>query len=231
MPPADSGHPPRLRAAALCAVYLALGQSGCINSMVMAGKMLFGDTRVMSAFEQRTGVSLCKGDQQVALVCTAPPSALPEFGSFQVELQDEALLQLKMRGVQVLPTSQVATALGDSGGGFDRDAFARLLPGVNYIIHLDVERFSHTEPASPNLLRGRASGVAYAYEVHRADSDASRPRVVQVFFQEFDAEYPASHPVSTDQTSQRVFHRRFVEHLAKAVSRIFCDVPTQEAYL
>jgi hypothetical protein len=199
--------------------------------MVMAGRVLFGDTKVMSAFEQRTGVSLCQGDMQVALVCTAPPSARPEFGSFEVELHDEVLLQLKMRGVQVLPASQVTTALGDSGGSFDRDALARLLPGVNYIIHLDVERFSHTEPASPNLLRGRAAGIVYAYEVHRADSDASRPRVLQVFFQEFDAEYPSSHPVSTDQTSQRVFHRRFLEHLAKAVSRIFCDVPTQEAYL
>jgi hypothetical protein len=197
----------------------------------MAGRVLFGDTMVMSAFEQRTGVSLCQGDQQVAFVCTAPPSARPEFGAFQVELQDEVLLQFKMSGVRVHPASEVAAALGDTGGAFDRDALARLLPGVHYIIHLDVERFSHTEPASPNLLRGRAAGIVYAYEVHRADSDASRPRVLQVFFQEFDAEYPSSHPVSTDQTSQRVFHRRFLEHLAKAVSRIFCDVPTQEAYL
>jgi hypothetical protein len=218
------------RGALFVAALLACSHSGCVNVMVMAGKVLLGDAHVISAFEQRTGVSLSDGEQQVVFVCTAPGSAVEGFDSFAVELQDEVNLLLKSHGVAVIQSPVLQEAVNASGGGFDREAIARAVPEADYVLHADIEQFSSTEDASPDLLRGRAGGMLYAYEMHRSESRAGRPRPVQLFFQEFQCEYPAAHPVSADQTSPRVFRRRFVEHLAKAIGRTFYDVPTPEAF-
>ena len=61
MPPRFAAQAPvgPVRALAVVAgALLASSHSGCVNVMVMAGKAFFGDGHVMSAFEQRTGVSL-----------------------------------------------------------------------------------------------------------------------------------------------------------------------------
>jgi hypothetical protein len=220
---------PRAARLAAALVLFAGGQSGCVNVMVMAGKVFFGDSHVMSAFEQRTGVSLCDGEQQVVLVCTAPGSASEGFESFATELQDEVHLLLKMHGVNVLKSPEPDAMSAAPGPDRDWEAVAHAHPGANYILHVDVERFSGIEDASPGLLRGRASGMLYAYEVHRSSTNAGRPRVLKVYFQEFHSEYPTSHPVPADQVSIRVFGRRFVEHLAQQVGRTFYDVPTADA--
>jgi hypothetical protein len=208
---------------------LTCNLSGCINAMVMAGKVFFGDSYVMSPFEQRTGVSLSDGDRQVVFVCTAPGSASEEFNTLAIDLQDNVHLQLKAHGVGVADSPELQHVFTAAQHGFDREAIARAAPNADYVLHADVERFSGTEDASPELLRGRASGRIYAYEVHRSSSHAGNPRVLQVFYQDFQCEYPAAHPVSADQVSPRVFHRRFVEHLARLVGRTFYDVPTPDA--
>ena len=220
----------RVTALWAAATLLVCSQFGCVNAMVMAGKVFFGDAHIMSAFEQRTGVALSKGESQVVFVCTAPGTAAEGFDSFAVELQDEVSLLLKSHGVKVIQSPALHAALNASVGEFDREAIARAVPEADYILHADIEQFSSAEDASPSLLRGRAGGMLYAYEVNRSQSQAGQPRVLHVFFQEFHSEYPSSHPVSADQTSPRVFHRRFVEHLAKAIGRTFYDVPTPEAF-
>jgi hypothetical protein len=213
---------------AMVVALLACSQSGCINAMVMAGKTFFGDSQIMSPFEQRTGVSLCDGERNVVFVCTAPGSASKEFDSFAPDLQDEVRLQLKMHGVKVIESPKLHEVLSASGGGFDREAIALAVPDVDYILHADIEQFSGTEDASPDLLRGRAEGTIYAYEVFNKSAHA--PRVLQVFSKQLHSDYPTSHPVSADQVSSRVFHRQFVEHLAQAIGRNFYDVPTADAF-
>jgi len=214
---------------ALAMALLACSQSGCVNAMVMAGKVFFGDSQIISAFEQRTGVSLCDGDRNVVFVCTAPGSASKEFDSFAMDLQDEVRLQLKMHGVTVIQSPQLHEVLSASGGGFDREAIARAVPDADYILHANIEQFSGTEDASPDLLRGRADGTIYAYEVFHSSSDAGNPRVLQAFYKQLHSDYPTSHPVSADQVSSRVFYRQFVEHLGQTIGRNFYDVPMTDA--
>ncbi len=214
----------------IAASLLACSLSGCINSMVMAGKVIFGDAHVMSPFEQRTGVSLSEGEHKVVFVCTAPGSTSEEFDTLAADLQAEVHLQLKKHGVTVINSPDLNDMPDASASGFNPEAVARVTPDASYILHADVERFSGIEDASPDLLRGRASGMIYAYEIHRSSSPAGRPRVLKVFFQEFHCEYPASQPVFAGQMPARVFYRRFVDHLAELVGRTFYDVPTADAF-
>jgi len=214
------------RTFAVALALAALTATGCVNSMVMLGRVLTGDPMIPSAFEQRTGVDLAETQQRVVLICTAPASITDRFDTVQLELQDEVTRQMRQRGLNVAKPDDVASVMEETVG-FDRDALAEALPDVDYIFHVDIEQLSHTEPASPNLYRGRANGMIYGYEVHR-DESGGRPTVLQIFFQEFSTEYPSTHPIPADQVTDRTFATDFVEHLSSTIGQAVYDVPTTD---
>jgi hypothetical protein len=90
-----------------------------------------------------------------------------------------------------------------------------------------VEEFSCRDVGSRELFKGRADGKIYAYEVRH--TDAAKPvAAVRVFEKEFRCEYPASHPISRDTMSEKVFQRRFIDGLSDLLGRTFYDVKTSE---
>ena len=203
--------------------------SGCVNIGVMAGKVLFGDPKITSVFEQRTGVSLEKSQKKVAVVCTAPASLSESFDTLQYDVQEEVTRQFLTRNRSVARPDDVINAQESGGGQFDRDAFAAALPDVDYIVHIDVERCTQTEDASPDMYRGRANGLMFVYEVDRSAETSASPRVLQVFYQEFNTEYPTSQPILSDQMSPRMFQSRFVDEFAVSLARVFYDIRASEA--
>ena len=205
-------------------------QSGCINIGVMMGKVFFGDPLMTSVFEQRTGVSLEKTQKKIAVVCTAPASISGSFDALQHDLQDEVARKLKVRQLNVARSDEVINALESAGGQFERDAFAFALPDVDYIVHVDIERCTHTEDSSPDMYRGRANGIIYVYEVDRAAERSASPRVLQVFYQEFNSEYPGAQPVMADQMSTRIFQKKFVDSMAESIARTFYDLRASESF-
>jgi hypothetical protein len=215
---------------ACLAAAMLLAQGGCVNIGVMFGKVMFGDPKQTSVFEQRTGISLLKTQKKLAVICTAPTSISSEFDSIQHDVQEEVTRRLRIRKLNVARIDDVSSALYSSGGRFNQDAMARALPDVDYLVHIDVERFTHKEDGSPDLYRGRCNGIVYVYEIERAAESAERPRPLKVFFQEFNLEYPASQPVSVEQTPIRVFRQRCVDQLADTIGRTFYDVNTSELF-
>jgi len=218
-----------LRTAALLLLICA-PNSGCINAGVMFGKVFFGNPMVKSAFEARTGVSLLKDNRKVAVVCTAPSSVVAEFDSLQFNLQEEVTRRMRLRKINVASDDEVISALNDAGGRFSKDALAAALPDVDYIIHIDIENFTHTEDGNPSLLRGRSNGIVYAYEVQHGPDAGGSPRALQVFYQEFTTEYPKAAPANAERMSVRVFRQKCVDQLADIVGRTFYDVETSELF-
>lgn len=204
--------------------------SGCINAGVMFGKVFFGNPMVKSAFEQRTGISLTEEDLKVAVVCTAPSSVVAEFDSLQYDLQEEVTRRMRLRELNVATDDEVISALNKAGGRFSKDSLAATLTDVDYIIHIDIEKFTHTEDGNPNLYRGRSNGIIYAYEVDHGPDAGGSPRALQVFYQEFTTEYPKAAPASAETMSVRVFRQKCVDQLADIVGRTFYDVETSEIF-
>lgn len=217
--------------AVLLAVALACAasQAGCINVGVMTGRILFGDPKRTSVFEQRTGVSLEESQKKIAVVCTAPASLSNSFDTLQHDLQEEVTRRLLTRKLNAVRADDVVNALESTGGQFDRDAVAAALPDVDYIVHIDVERCTLTEDASPDMYRGRANGLMFVYEVDRSAEASAAPRVLQVFYQEFNTQYPPAQPVMSDQMSARMFQSKFVDEFAVQLSRTFYDIHASEA--
>lgn len=203
--------------------------SGCINSAVMIGKVLGGDPQVKSEFEQRTGISMVKEKSKVAVVCTAPSIVTSDFDTLESDLQEEVTRRMRIRKMNVASDDDVISAMNSTAGRFDQDALAAALDDVDYIIHIEVESFTHTEDGTPNLYRGRSSGIIYAYEVDRGPDAVGGPRARKVFYQEFKTEYPKSQqPVLAEQMAVRVFKQRCVDQLADVIGRTFYDVTTFE---
>lgn len=206
-----------------------VASSGCINSGVMFGKMFWGDPQIKSEFEQRTGISLLKDERKVAVICTAPSFVTDEFDSLQYDVQEEVTRRMRIRKLLVASDDDVISALNGTGGRFDQDALAAALDDVDYIIHVDIESFTHTEDGATKLYRGRSNGIIYAYEVDRGPDAVGGPRARKVFYQEFKTEYPKSQqPIPAEQIAVRVFKQRCVDQLADVIGRTFYDVTTFE---
>lgn len=220
-----TGHAPIGRRLRMAAAAVALGLiAGCAQVAVL-GKIFYGDPRVTAAFEQITGESL-QDRARVALVCTAPESVQSEFDTLAIDLQEELIRRMSRRGIDVLPADEVSSVLDKNAGLFDAQLLAEELE-LDYVLHVDVEQFSHRDAGSPNLLRGRSLGNVYGYAVRESSPGK---QALQVFEREFRSEYPTSYPISVDQTPEKVFRRRFVDHLSDQVGRMFYDFRTSEAF-
>ena len=213
-------HSRRIAQLMLCFA-LTVVSTGCINSLVMVGKMMMGDPVQTSGFELATGISLEDENKRILIHCTAPSYVQSEYDSLTADLQDEVIRRMKRRGMAVLHPDAAANILDANGGTFDPDLLARKMPDVDYIMVINVNSFQFREEHSPNLFRGRTSGSIVGYEVIGEDSMKS---TLRVYDQEFRTTHPTSHPVTTDQMPQNVFIRRFIDQIADDVGSSFYRV-------
>jgi hypothetical protein len=212
-------------AAALC-LCLCL-QSGCINSLVMASKVLLGDPLQKSAFEQATSVSLKKSGKRILIYCSCPAFVQAGYDSLTGDIEEELTRRMKRHELIVLSGDRAAKVLDRLGGKFDPQTLAREIDDVDYIMHIEMEKFSYLEDSSPNLYRGNATGRIIGYEVRDKGSNRT---ALQVFDQRFQATYPTTYPISVDQQPKNVFIRRFIDRVADSLGASFYDVNRSELY-
>ncbi|RMG35877.1 MAG: hypothetical protein D6725_11595 [Planctomycetota bacterium] len=212
--------------------------SGC-SLFVMAGKMLFGDPKMPSAFRLKTGINLEKDDYTVAVVCQTPEAIRLELPSLNFDLTEAIQRRLELRGIHTVDADDIADWLDDYGGriGPLTTLADRFKPDV--IVVVEVEQYGVRDPNSLNMYRGRSHGTVTAYRVPRYDAQGrelspdavrkAKPKEIrigkplQVYVAEFRTEYPRHNPVSADQVSLRVFQRQFLDYLAKQLARQFHD--------
>ncbi|MCA8998726.1 MAG: hypothetical protein KDA80_17125 [Planctomycetaceae bacterium] len=207
---------------------VCLPHQGCINALVMAGKVMLGDPMQTSAFEMATGINLKKDEKTVLVHCTSPSLLTDEFGSLNGDIQVELLRRMKRQGINTLSPDKVSEVLDHYGGTFDPKLLVRELDEpVDYIMHIQLETFSYESPESPDLYHGNASGTVTGYEVRGEGDDK---HVVQVFDQSFTVVYPTTHPVPRDRTPEKVFFRRFVDRVTDTLGTSFYDVRTAELF-
>ena len=201
--------------------------SGC-SLFVMAGKMILGDPKITSAFKQQTRVDLAKEQKRVLVVCTTPAALTAEAASVRYELLDLLTRRLKRAGIVLIDSNRVASWMDRNGGFFDHPSELSADFETDYIVHVDVERFTTREDNSPNLFRGTMSGSVLAYAV---TSDGSGSKSVhRVFSGMFNSNYPQHSPIAAaDVSSERAFVRQCVDRLSTQIAQMFYDHPASEA--
>ena len=213
--------PPRLLALLMCGLCgLSLATlSGC-GPVVMLQKMLFGDPVLTAAFRHTTGVDLADGKQSVLVVATTPSVVRHDFPGVDLEIVDRVSRRLNTRGTKMHPSKDVLNWLDDRGGRWDDASEIAEAFDVDYIIHVDIDRFSHLEENSVDLLRGNAVGNVRAYEVKKI---AGKRAAFAVFSREINITYPTLHPKQKHQISERIFQEEFLGRVCEQVSQLFYD--------
>lgn len=217
---------PRLMALSFCLILLT--QTGCINSLVMFGKVLLGDPVQPSGFETATGISLQKEEKRVLLHCSAPAYLSDEYDTLTSDIEVELISRLRRRGIGVMPPDAAADVLDDFAGHFDPKLLAQKLDDVDYIFHIQFDNFNYRERNSPSLYRGQASGRIVAYEIRGDETDRHS---VQVYDQQFNTTHPTTHPVAADQMPRSVFISRFIDRLADDLGHTFYGVQNSELFV
>ncbi len=193
--------------------------SGC-SLFVMAGKMIYGDPKFPSKFHQQTGVDLAEDGKTLLVVCTTPESIKSQMPSLDFDLVDRIMRRLKLNGIDVIEPDEVAKWIDDNGGVIDEPTDLIDDFDADYIVHINLTRFTFKEDNSPSMYRGRTGGSVDVFQVRESRGEK---RADQVFVADFQTEYPRLNPVSTVQISKRVFQQQFLDHISNELSRFFHD--------
>ena len=196
---------------------LILTSAGGCSLFVMFGKMVLGDPKMESAFKITTGVDLTKAEHRMLVVCHTPSLVRNSLPTIQYNLNEEVLRRLKQHGILTVNPDEVAGWMDDNGGEIDDPSDLARDFDCDFITIIDVRSLSFHEPSSPSMYRGHAQGGIRTYEVN------DQQQALQVFTGEFKTEYPRMNPISTTQISERVFQKRFVDHLGDRIARQFFD--------
>jgi hypothetical protein len=211
----------------LLTVSLAIigGLSGC-SLAVMAGKMFFGDPKMISTFTSATGVDLTDGDDTLLVICQAPHLA-NDVPTLEYDLTDGILRRLRQAGVKTVPPDEVSRWLDQNGGEFDDVSELADQFDADYIAVVQIREIRFFEENSRDMLRGFAQAAVSGYEVRSVDD---RRTAMQVFSNEFRTKHPRFQPVPVHQKSERVFQKEFIGQLSLQLARQFHDYRMGDDY-
>jgi hypothetical protein len=202
--------------------------TGC-SLVVMTGKMLFGNPKMKCAFSVARRVNLVKDKKKVLVICSVPESIKLEFPSLEIDLQDLVTRQLKRQDIPIVNPNKVIDWIQENGSGpSDPSQRARELAGsfkTDYIIVIDLDRFTYTEENSPTMYQGHAEGNVLAFEV--SDSDGTKT-ALQVFSHEFQSIYPRFAPKSAHQIPKETFVNNYLRRVSLELAHLFYDHPMGE---
>lgn len=207
-----------------CVVCLAIASAvwtlgGC-SLFVMAGKMFFGDPKQAAPFRTTTEVDLTDGEKSVLIVATTPQGVKAENSNVDLEVVERVSRHLRAKGVKVYPSKQVLNWLDERGGQWgDPNEIAEKFD-ADYIIEIDIDRFTHREENSPDLFRGNALGNVRAYEVVKSGGGR---KASPCFAKEFSCTYPSHAPKAAHQISEDTFRQEFLNRVCDHIAQQFCD--------
>jgi hypothetical protein len=184
---------------------------------VMAGKMFFGDPKVKSQFRGATGVDLTKGEKSLLIVCSAPHGILAKYPSIQIDIVDRMTRHLDTRKVKVISSDDVATWFDDRGEWGDFSELADEFD-ADFIMHIQIEKFSCSVPDSPNLLQGKTDGKVTVMEASASDSR----QTAVAFERTFDVTFPA-YPVPRENKSEQLFTEGFLDRTSISLTQFLYD--------
>lgn len=206
-------------------ILLSACPSGC-SLVVMGGKMLLGDMRQKSQFREATHTDLAKADCKVLVLCSANESIRSEYAAVEFDILEGLIHRLRSHGItKVVSPNAVAGWIDEHGGRFDDLQPLAEHFDAEYVIHIQLAKFTCQEENSPNLLRGLSEGRVHAYKM---DGAGAEKRLVEVMSSDFNSQYPQGNPISIDKKSAKNFQQEFIDRVSLQLSLIFYDHPKSE---
>ena len=202
-------------AAGVCLTACAL--PGC-SLFVMGGRMIFGDPINDPVFTEATDVDLTDGEHAVLVLAKSPESAKAGFPEVDQEVMRRVGRLLRAEGVEVVRSDDILDWVEERGGTWNEyhlgAAAARF--GADYIVTVELDSFTWTEPHSPDLFRGRSGGSIRTFEADPENSSAGA-----VFTGSYESLYPTHAPKQAGNVTEKLFREQFLDRLCLQVSQQF----------
>lgn len=209
--------PPFRRRAALASIAaIALLSSGC-NYFIMLGYLIGGPPSIEPSFEIETKESLTDHGVTAAVVCFAPTEVRFGFESVDHELAKYVTYRLHSKKIKVINPDRLRAWL-DEHRDWDRAEEIAAAFNVDFVIYIDLNRFSLYEEGSVNLYRGRAEAIVSVWKVDKAREESER-----IFDKEIISKFPLHQPVSTADEPYGTFKSRYLSRLSEEIGRLFYE--------
>lgn len=202
---------------------LMVSAPGCqivIGVMMMLGgrPMLDADFKTMTKKEMTDA-------KKVVVLCTSPEKAQGDMTALDLDILAEVSRRMRANKINIVDAHKVGSWIDDNGGELNKSDLVEIGRKFkcDYIVHIEIEEFSCTEPNSPNLFRGRAKGSISVLTMEETSKGSGKKRAKKIYDKVFSSTYPVHQPVSSEQRSIDVFRKEFLNRLSDELARTFYD--------
>jgi hypothetical protein len=197
-------------------VAMATSLVGC-NWIVLLGYLIGGPPSIEPEFDAETGNSLTDRGITVAVVCYAPKELKFDHDSIDYQVAKYTTFRLHEHHVKVVDPDRVRAWL-DEHDDWDRPEEIGAAFGVDYVIHIDLLKFSIFEEHSSHLYRGRSEAIV---SVIQMDEDGEEGE--KVFSIDVNSKYPLLTARDTHEVTQSSFKRQYLSRLSEEIGRKFYE--------
>jgi hypothetical protein len=202
-------------AAGVAAAVTCLVSSGCGPASLLYLLFLMPRPTIPAAFDRLE-------DKTVVVVPYAGGGAQFEYAAIDSDLARRVVRQLRdnVDDIKLADPNQVAVWC-DSHADYDLATLGREFK-ADYVLLLEIDRFSLFEPNSVQLYRGQA-------KVHVQVADVKQDGDV-VWETYLESAFPGSRPVPATEMSREKFRQVYLERLSREVARNFFRYRPEETF-
>tara|TARA_B100000029_G_scaffold482338_1_gene532217 strand:- start:345 stop:959 length:615 start_codon:yes stop_codon:yes gene_type:complete len=190
--------------------------TGCLKQILFLGLLIHGPPSIEPDFESRTGQSMTAKGVTVAVLCEAPLELQHDFGKVDQELAKYLTFRLIEHQVAAVHHERVQAWLDEHPDWDSPEELGEAL-GVDFVIHIEIEKHSLFEKNNQDLLRGRTEGLLAVYEMKEAGGSK------RIYTRDIRTKHPRLAPRSTYNTTPANFKREYLSRLSDQIGWHFYE--------
>lgn len=196
----------------LFALAMPMFSSGC-STVLLLGYLIGGPPTVEPDFQTQTGKALVKSKKTVAVICFAPKELKWDNDAVDYELAKYLAYQLKLKEVTVVDPDRVNRWI-DENPNYSMQGEVGDFFEADYVIHLDMRKYSLFEENSHDLYRGRADVIVTVFEKQKGTWS-------QIYNKSKISQFPTGGPISLDKYPYDKFKKLYLSTLSGEIGKLF----------
>jgi len=207
----------RLRTLArwLCCLSLIVTLSGC-NYFMLLGYLIGGPPSIEPDFDKMTKKSFTDYQITVAVVCYAPTELKYDFANVDDEIAKYVSYRFKEHKIEVIHPDHVRAWL-DRNPDWEKPEEIGEAFETDYVVYIDVNKYSLYEENSANLYRGRSEALVSVFEMGtNGEGD-------KIYSKEIVSVFPIHTPRAASSVSYQTFKRQYLSRLSEEIGRLFYE--------
>lgn len=187
------------------------------NWIVLLGYLFNGSPPIKPEFNSETGKSLTEEGVTVAVVCHAPREVTFDHDAIDYQVAKYTTYRLHEHHIKVVDPDRIRDWL-DKHEDWDSPTEIGAAFGVDYVIFIDLNKFSLYEDYSSHLYRGRAEATISVFQMDEDHEEGEK-----IFSKDILSKYPLLKGRDTQEVTSSQFKRQYQSRLSEEIGRKFYE--------